>query len=333
MKKKVLFYSSKLEDIKVQQFYQIDFNIIRESGYDLTITDKRVELLKFWKYDILFEYFYTWGFFKAIPFWLSGKKVFFTGGIDSLDKNTTSFKRHLIQKIFFVLCYVMSTKCIIVSDNDMENIKKIYKGHFLKKLEMSYHTIEVKKFLCDLNTKEDLFLTICWQGSELNIKRKGVDKALQVYKYLVTKKEFSNSKFVIIGKSGPATPILQKMINDLGLSQNVVLTGAVSEKEKVNYLKKSKYYFQLSYYEGFGLAALEAKAAGNIIIHSGKGGLKYVIENDGIQVNRDDIENEYERIYKELIGFSQQKLYHALDQVRKKYQYDFRKQRFAEIFS
>ena len=147
MKKKVLFYSSKLEDIKVQQFYQIDFNIIRESGYDLTITDKRVELLKFWKYDILFEYFYTWGFFKAIPFWLSGKKVFFTGGIDSLDKNTTSFKRHLIQKIFFMLCYVMSTKCIIVSDNDMENIKKIYKGHFLKKLEMSYHTIEAKKLL------------------------------------------------------------------------------------------------------------------------------------------------------------------------------------------
>lgn len=333
MKKKVLFYTSCLDDINIQQFYQIDFDIIRDNGYDLTITDKRIELFKFWKYDILFEYFYTWGFFKGIPFWLGRKKIFFTGGIDSLNKNTTSLKRYLIQKVFFVLCYVLSTKCIIVSDNDMENIKKIYKGHFLKKLELSYHTIDVNKFLCDLNTKENLFLTICWQGNELNIERKGVDKALLVYKYLVTKKEFSNSKFIIVGKSGPATPILQQMINDYGLSQNVFLVGAVSEEDKVNYLKKSKYYFQLSYYEGFGLAALEAKAAGNIIIHSGKGGLKYVVGNDGILVNRDNIENECEYIYKQLIDYDPQKIHHALDQVRIKYQYDFRRQRFSEIFS
>ena len=50
MKKKVLFYTSCLDDINVQQFYQIDFDIIRDNGYDLTITDKRIELFKFWKY-------------------------------------------------------------------------------------------------------------------------------------------------------------------------------------------------------------------------------------------------------------------------------------------
>ena len=51
------------------------------------------------------------------------------------------------------------------------------------------------------------------------------------------------------------------------------LKGEVSEEDKINLLKRSKYYFQLSLYEGFGLAALEALCADNILIHSGKGGL------------------------------------------------------------
>lgn len=61
---------------------------------------------------------------------------------------------------------------------------------------------------------------------------------------------------------------IQSIINKYGLNDSIELIGEVSEEEKIAFLKRSKYYFQLSLYEGFGLAALEALCASNILIHS-----------------------------------------------------------------
>lgn len=80
-------------------------------------------------------------------------------------------------------------------------------------------------------------------------------------------------------------PICQYKLHD-----SVIITGGY-RRTKISILKSSQYYFQLSQYEGFGLAALEALCAGNIIIHSGKGGLSNPIYQSQILF---DINNDFD---------------------------------------
>lgn len=330
---KVLFYTDDIGSTNAQKFCQIDFDIIRENGYDLVISDKRQELLKFWKYDIFFGYFFTWNFFRALPLALCGKKVFLTGGIDSFDKNTVSKKSYIFQIIFFFLCYVISTKCIIVSDNDWGNIERIYHGHLKKKLIKSYHVIDVDKFLStEYENRQKRFVTICWQGALRNIHRKGIVNSLKIFKYLIGKGDFRDFVYVIAGRKGAATEYLETVISEMGLEERVKITGEISEEEKVDLLKDSKYYFQLSTYEGFGLAALEAEAAGDIIIHSNNGGLKYVVGNYGVIVDCNHIDEQMDIIYKDILEFDYKKIEEAQKWVRCAFAYNRRKNEFAQLF-
>lgn len=305
MKKKVLFYSSvtNLSLFVTQKFYKTDIDILTDLGFEVNVSNKISDFLSFWKYDIAFIYFYKYGFFVSAIARLFGKKVYFTGGIDDLDEAYSSPKKYRIQKLFFKLCHCMSTKCILVSTSDMDNIKKIYKGRLPKKTATSFHAIQVESFLCsDAQDKSTDFSTIVWMGGKENVIRKGVDKSLELFKLLVDNyPDYSDSKFIIIGKKGDGTAYLEKLVNDLNLYDKVEFTDEIDEDVKIDLLKRSKIYMQLSKYEGFGVAAAEALAAQNIVINSGKGGLKDSVGAFGIYVNIDeDIAKQYQMIHEQI---------------------------------
>lgn len=332
-KKRVLFYCSSPENVKVQKFYQIDFDIIRKNGNQLVLTSNRWDLFKWWKYDALFVYFYTWGAFTSFIARLGFRKVYFTGGIDALNRETTTYRRFLTQKIFFFICYFLSTKCIIVSDNDWHNIKKEYYGLLKKKLVKSYHVIDIEKFYDSSRERNTNFITICWQGAEINVQRKGVDSSLFLFSYLKNKQEFAKSRYTIIGKKGAGTSYIERLIKDLHLEDCVNLLGEVSEEQKINLMKSSQYYFQLSKYEGFGLAALEALAAGNIVIHTNTGGLKYVIGNNGIIVSENMTDGSLEAFYKNLLAFDYNEVIKGQDRIKHDFAYNKRLDDFSKIMS
>ena len=296
MKKRLLFYSSvkSLELFKTQKFYQIDIALLEDLGYDVWLSNRIFDSLLFWKYDILFSYFYRYSFFTALFAKCFGKKTYFTGGIDPLDANYASPFSYRIQVLFFKLCYWVANSCIIVSQSDLKNIAKI--SSLKKKLSYSEHAINTKLFFPD-TPKEKLFTTVAWMGGEGNVKRKGVDKALRIFAELKKMPAFADFKFIIMGRKGEGTTFVQSIINKYDLNDSVELKGEVSEEDKINLLKRSKYYFQLSLYEGFGLAALEALCADNILIHSGKGGLANSIYANQILF---DIDKEFEDEYLKL---------------------------------
>lgn len=187
-KNKILFYSSvnNVDLFKIQRFYQIDIKILKDLGYDVITTNKISDSIKFWKYNILFSYFYRYSFFPALIARFLGKKTYFTGGIDDLDKNYASRKRYIIQRLFYILCYWVSNSCIIVSQADMKNALLALGRK--KKLSFSEHTIDVGKFVVDASVKkEKIFSTIVWMGNENNVRRKGVDYALKVFSFLKKK--------------------------------------------------------------------------------------------------------------------------------------------------
>ncbi len=317
MSKKVLFYSS-VNDKKLfntQYFYKTDIMLLKKLGYHVKTSNKISDFIYFWKYDIAFIYFYKYGFFAALIARLFLKKVYFTGGIDDLEKDNTTLKRYFLQVLFFRLCYFLSNKCIIVSNADKNNILKIYKRKKLKKLEFSFHAIDVEKYFNDINAvRKNNFITISWLGNKSNVIRKGVDRSIFLFKYLTENyKDFKNSKLIIVGVKGEGSDLLEQLIQKLKITNKVIFTGEIEEDKKITLLKNNRYYFQLSTYEGFGIAALEALAAGNIVIHSGKGGLNDSISKYGILINiNEDLSKQADDVVANINNFN----YNILEDAR-----------------
>ncbi len=297
MGNRILYYSSvsSKKMFSIQQFYRTDICILRELGYKVKLSNSFFDYVIFWKYDLAFIYFYRYGLFPAFIAKIFSKKVLFTGGIDYLDKDYAGRKSFLIQKILFKLCILFSDKNILVSNSDIKNIT-----YFKSKLPeiqfpLSYHVIDFNNYAFDdINKKEKIFTTIAWMLREENVIRKGVDKSLYLFKKLY---ELDNEfRMVIIGPVGLGTQILHEIIKKENLEGLVTLTGAISEQDKIRILKKSSVYSQLSYYEGFGIAAIEALASGNIVVHSGKGGLSDGIGNYGILVEKNNYDETVQKI-------------------------------------
>lgn len=312
MKDKIIFYSSvkNKELFHIQRFYHIDIELLKKNGYNVLESNNILDFFAFWKYDIAFIYFYRFGLFPAILSRLFCKKVYFTGGIDALEPSLTTKKDYILQKIFFKLCHLFSNMCIIVSYSDEINVKRIYNGKLPKKTYLSFHTIDIEKFAnVNLSKKENIFSTIAWMENIENVYRKGVDKSLRLFKYLIEKEEYTNAVFYVIGKEGIGSEYLRNLCVELKISERVVFTGSIDEERKTDVLKRSKYYFQLSSYEGFGIAAIEALAAKNIIIHSGKGGLKETMKDFGVTIDIEkDIENQVDLIYDQLANYNYEQL-------------------------
>ena len=277
-KKRVMFFSSvkTKKMFSVQQFHRTDICILRDLGYQVILSNSVFSFLKFWEYDIAFIYFYRYGLLPAIFAKLFVKKVLFTGGIDSLEKEYAGAKKFMLQKYLFQLCSLFSDKNILVSNSDINNIKNFNQKLSEKTYYLSFHAIQFEEYeYKSIIGKEKILTTIAWMLAEDNVIRKGVDKSLYLFKKI---HEIDNEfRMVIVGPQGKGTQLVHEIIKKEKLEGLVELTGAISEQEKISILKKSSIYTQLSNYEGFGIAAIEAMASGNIVVHSGKGGL-----NDGI---------------------------------------------------
>lgn len=329
--KRILFYSSirDKELFNIQQFYRIDIQLLEELGYHVVLSNKISDAWKFWKYDFVFAYFYRYAFFVAFIAKFFGKNTYFTGGIDALDQNLVSHKGYLIQKYLFIGCYYISKSCIIVSKTDDANVRQLAKGN---KLSYSEHTIDTRQFNCDVNKKENICCSIVWQANSGNVKRKGVDNALRLFARLRQLPQYHDYSFYIIGKKGGGSLYLEGIIKELGLEEAVIFTDSVSEEEKIDYLNRSRIYFQLSLFEGFGVAALEALCAKNIVVHSGKGGLSNPIYKDGILLDiNQPIELMYDDLEKSLASFDNEKLEIAHQNVCKNYDNERRKEDFIRI--
>ena len=330
---RVLFYSSvrDKELFHIQRFYTTDISILEQLGYKIILSNRISDAWKFWKYDIVFAYFYRYAFFPAIIAKIFGKNTYFTGGIDALDKDLVTKRDYNIQKWFFKLCYWVSKSCIIVSRTDDANVRQLVKG---RKLSYSEHTIETEPFRCELSQKKNIFVTIGWQATVGNVQRKGMDTSIRLFAELHKLPEYEEAKLFILGKTGEGTNYLRKIVRELGVEDSVEFTGSVSEEQKVDYLRRSKYYFQMSLFEGFGVAALEALCAKNIVIHSGKGGLSNPIYNDGVTVSIDQpFEEMYADLKNKLLSFNDSCLEQAYENVCQQYDNVRRKADFAKIIN
>jgi glycosyltransferase involved in cell wall biosynthesis len=86
-------------------------------------------------------------------------------------------------------------------------------------------------------------------------------------------------KLVVLG-DGPERQNLISLVNSLGLQDQVIFTGFVSDEEKFQYLNAGDLYVSTSQHEGFGIVFLEAMACGLPVVCYNKGGQVDFLENN-----------------------------------------------------
>ncbi|MFO7272665.1 MAG: glycosyltransferase family 1 protein [Sphaerobacter thermophilus] len=97
------------------------------------------------------------------------------------------------------------------------------------------------------------------------------------------------TRLVIAGRAHSGNqrlyPPLEPVIRRLGVEERVVLTGSITDEEKVALYNLADLYVFPSLYEGFGLSPLEAMACGTPVIAANRSSLPEVVGQGGLLVD------------------------------------------------
>jgi glycosyltransferase involved in cell wall biosynthesis len=299
MPSRVLFYSSvaSKKQFVSQEYYRTDIRILRNSGLDVRLSKHWYDFLAFWRYDIAFIYFYRFGLIPALIARLAGRRVFFSGGIDYLDRALATPKQYVVQALLYNLCSVLSSRNIIVSDADLRNCERVRTLFPARRQVVCKHAISDLYLVggAGASRKDKLVITIAWMGRTENVVRKGLTEALDFFDEM--RRRDPDWLMLVIGPKGEGSKLVEARIRELGLEGHVELTGRVSEQAKIALLTKAQVYLQLSQYEGFGIAAIEALACRCLVVHSGAGGLSEGVGRYGLHWTPDSAQATVERAF------------------------------------
>ena len=130
---------------------------------------------------------------------------------------------------------------------------------------------------------------------------KNIEGLIEAFKMINDKYQMPNGlQLVIAGKKGWMYETIFQKVKDLGLEGRVIFTDFVSEKDKPALIKGAKVFVLPSFWEGFGLDALNAMASGVPVVASNIGSLPEVVGEAGVLVDPKDINSIAEGI-KEVI--------------------------------
>lgn len=143
---------------------------------------------------------------------------------------------------------------------EKNNIKAIFAG------------VDLQKFKLANVHRNPLQIITVTRFDEL----KGVDYLIKAIPDIL--KKFPLAEFVLIG-DGPTRKELEVLINNLGVRQNVILTGWLDQKKIAKELNQSSIFVMPSLSEGLCLVILEAMACGLAVVATNVGGIIDLIKH------------------------------------------------------
>jgi glycosyltransferase involved in cell wall biosynthesis len=108
-------------------------------------------------------------------------------------------------------------------------------------------------------------------------KYKSIEHLLHATK--IVREKLPNIKLFIVG-DGDNKQNLENLTKELGITDNVIFTGFVSENDKIEYLQKMHFVVNTSSKEGWGLTVVEANACNRTVIAANVQGLRDSVIND-----------------------------------------------------
>lgn len=122
-------------------------------------------------------------------------------------------------------------------------------------------------------------------------KKKNIERVTSAFDAFKSQKTGSQSKLVIVGKSGYGAAEIDGHISSLKYQQDIIRYGYVSEAQKQQLLQQCHALVALPIYEGFGISALEGLKAGKIVLVSDNGSLKEIVGNAGYTADPFSVES------------------------------------------
>ena len=103
---------------------------------------------------------------------------------------------------------------------------------------------------------------------------KGLDQLIQVLH------NFPKALFIVMGEDAGDKNRLELLAKQLKVEQQIIFTGKVTEKEKLELLDASEIFILPSKWEAFGIVIAEAMARGNAIISTSTEGGKFLVKKE-----------------------------------------------------
>lgn len=265
-------------------FYRDDVHALSLRKDNVLATNSLWDLLRF-RPRLVVGYFFSKSILAALLGRVVGARVILTGGADQISPVLSSGLKLFVRRVMAFLGLCLSHRILLSCTDDVANFKKLcFRIRTLEeKLELVNHVVLAspdREYCQAARSRSFHAITLCWMGAEANVRRKGVDKAIRLVAQLLN--IGVDARLDIAGTDGPGRVYLERLAEELKVSDRIKYLGAISEEEKYSLFRRRPVYLQLSSHEGFGVAAAEAFFSGMIVVHSNMGGLRDVIAERGI---------------------------------------------------
>ena len=259
----------------------------------LLVNIHRYKVLFIWfaDYHSIFPVFFSKFFNKTC--------VINVGGYDAdeiLTGNPSTLKDKL--RKFCVKYSLKNASALLPVSNVIKGYLEKDSGN--KNINTMYCCIDTTKFIpAAIPVKENIVVTVGGGGEFIKeAKRKRLDYFIALGEEFNKRFPEYNARFFAIGHN-PGNPV-HNFLSELVVSDRVVLKPSTkSIEELVQYFSSASVYMQLSYYEAFGIAQVEAMLYGCIPVSNPGGAIAEVIGNTGFTIKDYDTD-EYIRILKEI---------------------------------
>lgn len=243
-------------------------------------------LLKSYKVDILFSPSSVAPFF-----YLKKVVVIHDCAYDRFNEFENIFSKFHFKLMFYGAKY-FSKNIITISNFSKEELIKLYRIKpekinviyngvpYLPKVTQEFNKSVVQKFKID----SPYFIYVGNTRPRKNLI--GLLKSFSIFL-----EKFPNYKMVLSGKIDNRFIDIDKEIKKNKLEGSIIMTGFISEEEKVALYCNSSALVFPSYYEGFGLPILEAQSLGVPVLTSNTSSLPEVGGNGALYVDPYDIED------------------------------------------
>ena len=164
----------------------------------------------------------------------------------------------------------LANKLIAVSNHTKSEAMKI---HPREDICVVYHGFDSTMF-APSSEKNGSVITI-GNVSRSNLNRKGIEAFVKAASYL------PDTNFIVIGSFKDDSVDMLKDIK----TDNVTLTGRVSDDDLLQYMSKANVYVQVSKHEGFGCSMAEAMLCECAVVVTKEGAIPEVVGDIGYYVN------------------------------------------------
>jgi glycosyltransferase involved in cell wall biosynthesis len=136
---------------------------------------------------------------------------------------------------------------------------------------------------------------------------------------------------IVAGAPGDGLPGLERLARALGTSSHVRFVGRVDHAEKVRLLQTCASYLQPSVFEGFGVAAAEAMAAGAPVVACRTGTLPEVLGEHAFFASDRTPHSVAEATERALTDFTPERAIAASQRITTRYSFEVRRSAIARI--